>query len=469
MAWSCGERHCYGLPVNTADFSFESKRVTVMGLGRFGGGIGAARFLAEQGADVLVTDMAEEAKLGESLEAIRDLTSKGVVKLRLGGHNVADFTDTDMVVASPAVPTPWANRFLNAARAARVPVTTEVLLLIDRLPDRARVVGITGSAGKSTTSALIHHILLECGEDAVLGGNIGGSLLTGLDRIRPTTWVVLELSSAMLSWITGFSPRVGVCTNLVENHVDWHGSLEHYRSSKQRLFAWQEAGDVAVLGPGVADWPLREGVERRVVGAKASVAEMAIPGAHNAWNGRVAVEAAMALVPTLNQQRAQDAARSFRGLAHRLERVCDVGGVAYFNDSKSTTPQSTMLAVAAFAGDGVANRARPVHLIVGGYDKKADLTPIAELARSVAGLYTIGKTGPTIAAAARGLGAANVHECETLDNALGACRGNARNGDVVLLSPGCASWDQFANYEERGERFAALSRGHSPKAPEMAR
>lgn len=457
----------YGLGVNTGNFSFESRRVTVMGLGRFGGGIGAARFLAQQGADVLVTDMSDESKLAESLEAIRDLTDKGVVKLRLGGHNVADFTDTDMVVASPAVPTPWANRFLTAARAASVPVTTEVLLLIDRLPDRSRVVGVTGSAGKSTTSALIHHILREGGEDVVLGGNIGGSLLTNLDRIRASTWVVLELSSAMLSWIDGFSPRVGVCTNLVENHVDWHASMEHYRASKQRLFAWQEAGDVAVLGPNVATWALRDGVERRVIGAATGVVEMAIPGAHNAWNGSVAVEAAMALVPGLDRAKAEAAARTFRGLAHRLERVHDAGGVAYFNDSKSTTPQSTMLAVDAFGGDG--GTARPVQLIVGGYDKKADLTPIAELVTRVAGLYTIGKTGPTIAAAARGIDASRVHECETLARALDACRTNARSGDVVLLSPGCASWDQFSNYEERGEAFAALARASSAKAAEVAR
>ena len=451
--------------MNTANFSFESKRVTVMGLGRFGGGIGAARFLAQQGADVLVTDMSDAEALEESLGAIRDLTDKGLVTLRLGGHNVADFTDTDMVVASPAVPAPWANRFLTAARAAKVPVTTEVVLLIDRLAargvDRSRVVGVTGSAGKSTTSALIHHILRECGEDVVLGGNIGGSLLTSLDKITAKTWVVLELSSAMLWWIDGFSPRIGVCTNLVENHVDWHGSIEHYRASKQRLFAWQEAGDIAVLGPSVADWTLREGVERRVIEEGNGVEGMLIPGAHNAWNGRVAVEAAMALVPGLDRARAEAAARTFRGLPHRLERVHEHAGVAYFNDSKSTTPQSTMLAVEAFAGSHAAGAMLPVHLIVGGYDKKADLSPLARLVTRVAGVYTIGKTGPTIAAMAREVGGAaagRVHACERLEDAMMACRGNARGGEVVLLSPGCASWDQFANYEERGARFAELAR-----------
>lgn len=453
--------------MSTRDFSFESKRVTVMGLGRFGGGVGAARFLAQQGADVLVTDLGDEHALADSLKAIRDLVDKGVVKLRLGGHNVADFTDTDMVVASPAVPTPWTNRFLTAAGAARVPVTTEVVLLIDRLPDRSRVVGITGSAGKSTTSALIHHVLRDCGQDVVLGGNIGGSLLNSLDLIRPSTWVVLELSSAMLSWIDGFSPRVGVCTNLVENHVDWHASMEHYRASKQRLFAWQQPGDIAVVGPSVAEWPLQHGVERRVIEAGNRIAEMAIPGEHNAWNGRVAVEAAMALVPGLNLANAEAAARTFSGLPHRLERVHDADGVAYFNDSKSTTPQSTILAVDAFNGSG--GTARPVHLIVGGYDKKADLTPIAQLASRVAGLYTIGKTGPVIAATASGINASIVHECETLARAVNACRRNARAGDIVLLSPGCASWDQFSNYEERGEAFAALARSQSVHSTETTR
>lgn len=440
-----------------------------MGLGRFGGGVGAARFLAQQGADVLVTDLGDERALADSLEAIRDLVDKGVVKLRLGGHNVADFTDTDMVVASPAVPTPWANRFLTAARAARVPVTTEVVLLIDRLPNRSRVVGITGSAGKSTTSALVHHVLRECGQDVVLGGNIGGSLLNSLDQIRPSTWVVLELSSAMLSWIDGFSPRVGVCTNLVENHVDWHASMEHYRASKQRLFAWQQPGDIAMVGPSVAEWPLRDGVERRVIETGARIAEMAIPGGHNAWNGRVAAEAAVALVPGVNRANAEAAARTFRGLPHRLERVHDADGVVYFNDSKSTTPQSTILAVEAFGGDAAAGMARPVHLIVGGYDKKADLTPIAQLASRVAGLYTIGKTGPVIAATARGINASVVHECETLARAVNACRANARAGDIVLLSPGCASWDQFSNYEERGEAFTTHARSQSVNSTEATR
>jgi len=428
--------------------SLEGVRATVMGLGRFGGGVGAARFLAASGADVLITDTLDEKTLAEPLESLRDLLDKGLIKLRLGGHNVADFTDTDLVVATPAIPKPWDNRFLSAARAASVRVTTEVVLLIDRLPNRARTIGITGSAGKSTTSALTHHMLRACGVDCVLGGNIGGSLLMDLGSITRETWVVLELSSAMLHWIDGFSPHVAVCTNLVENHIDWHGSLEHYRASKQRMLAWQCEGDVAVLGERVEDWPTQAGVTRRVVAENQGVKGLAIPGSHNEWNARVAVEACLAAIPTLSRAHAEAAARTFAGLPHRLERVGAIDGAACFNDSKSTTPQSTMLALDAF------DDPRRVHLIVGGYDKGADLSPISQLVSKAAGLYTIGITGDRIANEAREIDASRVHACGDLERAVQACAKNARAGDVIVLSPGCASWDQFTNYEERGKAFA---------------
>ncbi|MFG0275264.1 MAG: hypothetical protein ACF8QF_09420, partial [Phycisphaerales bacterium] len=163
-------------------------RVTLMGLGRFGGGLGAARWLVSQGADVRITDMAGEEALAGPLEQLRDLIDAGAVSLRLGGHNVADFTDTDLVVANPAVPKPWENRFLRAAEAAGVKITTEIRLLVERLPSRDRTIGVTGTAGKSTTTAMIAHILKkslpEREPDARvwLGGNIGGSRLASLDE-----------------------------------------------------------------------------------------------------------------------------------------------------------------------------------------------------------------------------------------------------------------------------------------------
>jgi UDP-N-acetylmuramoylalanine--D-glutamate ligase len=254
------------------------RRVTVMGLGRFGGGLGVTRWLVGRGADVLVTDLEPEAKLADSVRPLEDLINKGRVTLRLGGHNVSDFTTCDLVVANPAVPKPWDNRFLKAAEAAGIPVTTEMGLTIGSLPDRAHVIGVTGTAGKSTTSAMIAHILSACGYHAVLAGNIGGSLLESLDQIGPRTWVVLELSSFMLHWLDGWSPRVAAITNISPNHLDWHGSFEHYRNSKLKLLRWQHAGDTALLGEEVADAPVQPGVRAIVVPANAAAGELAIPG-----------------------------------------------------------------------------------------------------------------------------------------------------------------------------------------------
>src|SRR5436190_4214762 len=158
---------------------FTGRRVTVMGLGRFGGGSGVARWLASQGADVLVTDLQSAEKLAEPIAEIQDLVDQGSVTLRLGEHNVSDFTTPDLVIANPAVPKPWENRFIRSAIAAGVPVTTEIRLLTERI-NRLKTIGITGSAGKSTTSAMIHHILVKAGVRAHLGGNIGGSLLNDL-------------------------------------------------------------------------------------------------------------------------------------------------------------------------------------------------------------------------------------------------------------------------------------------------
>src|SRR5262245_34313032 len=275
-------------------------KVTVMGLGRFGGGLGATKWLAGQGAEVLVTDLNTADKLSEPLADIRPLVDSGQVTLRLGEHNVSDFTTCDLVVANPAVPRPWDNRFLRAADAAGIPVTTEIALTLSRLPSWDRVAAVTGTAGKSTTAALLHHILHERQREAVLGGNIGGSLLE--TDIGPGAFVVLELSSFMLYWLDrehlNFRPRIAGVTNLSANHLDWHGTLEHYRESKQELLRHQRTGDTAVLGETVSDWPSPTDVRRIIVSPGTRVPGLAIPGRHNEFNAAAAIEAAIALDPT---------------------------------------------------------------------------------------------------------------------------------------------------------------------------
>ncbi len=186
------------------------QRVTVMGLGRFGGGVGVTRWLVQHTARVLVTDLQPQEDLRESLAQLSPLIDDGSVQLRLGKHIQTDFTTCDLVVANPAVPVPWNNSFLKAGRGAGVPITTEIRLLVERL-NRQRVIGVTGTAGKSTTAAMTHHILTEIGTASHLGGNIGGSLLNQLGESQLRDWIVLELSSAMLHWLgsdVGFNGAV---------------------------------------------------------------------------------------------------------------------------------------------------------------------------------------------------------------------------------------------------------------------
>lgn len=423
------------------------RRVTVMGVGRFGGGLGVARWLLGQGAPVLLTDLASEDSLGEGVARLRAEAS-GTLETRFGRHEEPDFTSCDILVVNPAVPRPWENRFVRAAIDAGVRVTTEIGLLVERLPSRERVIGVTGSAGKSTTSAIVDHVLRECGVPSWLGGNIGGSLLGRLGEIGREDTVVLELSSAMLHWLDGWSPGIAVVTNLEPNHLDWHGDLAHYTSSKRRIVDHQRSGDALILGPEAPAWTGAARVVR--VSKRDAVGGMAIPGGHNAINAAVALAAACEARPGLDRRRLERAARSFPGLPHRLRFIGERGGVRYYDDSKSTTPNATLLALRAFAERDELSR---VHLIAGGYDKGLDLGPIAEAAAPLAGIYTVGATGGPLARSC-GEGA---FECGTLDAAIDRIAQRLREGDIVLLSPGCASWDQFENFEARGRAFARLA------------
>lgn len=427
-----------------------SKRVVVMGLGRFGGGAGVTRFLVEQGARVLVTDLLVADKLTDSLALIDDLP----VELRLGEHRVADFQDADLIVANPAVK-PHGNVFFNAARDAGVPITSEIRLLVERLPNRQRTIGVTGTAGKSTVTAMIGHIFGSTpgppGRRGVskanpagfhLGGNLGGSLLNNLNNIQSTDWIVLELSSFMLQGLKedGWSPHVAVVTNFSPNHLDWHPTVDDYRAAKQAILAGQAPGDVAILGA-TAHWPVALGVQRHVIDDVAYELDLQVPGQHNLVNAMLALTVCESIA--LGGANLAGALADFPGLPHRLQLVAERDGVRYYNDSKCTTPQASQLAMECFI-PGV------VHAILGGYDKGADLKPLAGFATNhCKAVYAIGATAAAFDAI----------QCGTLERAMDQIRARVQPGDVVLLSPGCASWDQFDNYEQRGDRFTALAKG----------
>ncbi len=432
-----------------------AKRVTVMGLGRFGGGLAVTKYLASQGAQILLTDLDSHEALREPLAELKDLIKSGQVTLRLGQHCCEDFTAADLIVANPAVPTPWNNQYLCAATNASVPVTTEIQLAIKHL-DRTRTIAITGSAGKSTTAAMTHAALQATGIHAILSGNIGGSILNTLDQIAPETIIVLELSSAMLHWLkdSNWSPAVAAITNCTQNHTDWHGDFAHYQTCKQSILTNQLPGDTAVLDHSVNDWKTRPSIERIILSPADQIKDCTTPGTHNARNAALALAAANAMLAKLNlptdQQQLQSAIRAFPGLPHRLSLCHELDGIRFYNDSKCTVPAATLLAVDALTESTPANT---IHLIAGGYDKGINLADIANLAPQLAGLYTIGTTAQALAGAA----VSNAHACTDLKTAMQRIMDRIKPGDTVLLSPGCASWDQFTNYEHRGETFRQLA------------
>ena len=423
------------------------RRVTVVGLGRFGGGIGAVRWLCGQGASVTVSDKADRAALADSIAQLADRD----VELHLGGHDEADFVEADLLVVSPAVPPDLPP--LQAAAAAGVARTTEINLFLQRC--EARVVGITGSVGKSTTTAMTGDILGGA-FTAHVGGNIGGSLLEALDTIAPDHVVVMELSSFQLADLpqVAISPTVAVVTNLQPNHLDRHGDMASYAAAKKNIFAFQRADDVLVLNradPALSDWAAEAPGKVEWFDPTDEPFELIVPGLHNQANAQAAWAAARQF--GVDRDTAAAALKDFSGLPHRLQFVIRRDGVSYVNDSKCTTPAGTIVAMAAFEPRGCI-------VIVGGSDKGVDFDELGTaLAARAKGVVTMGPTGPAIAAAVEARRAGDlpiVRSAPDLAAAVERSRELADADDVVLLSPACASFDQFDNYERRGEAFIRL-------------
>lgn len=423
-------------------------------------GLAAAELLVSQGAAVIAVD----AKPLEQLPGAAQALARLGVPFR--PQSPEALAGAECVVISPGVPAGL--EILDEARRRGVPVIGEVELAFRFL--QGEIIGITGSNGKTTTTALVGHLLQQCGIPAQVGGNIGTVPASAMVRSsRPGQWNVLELSSFQLETIQRFRARIGVALNVTEDHLDRHGSFERYAAAKARLFENQTAEDWAVLN---ADDPVTRGyatmtaartlwfsLTRRVepgawleqgvlmLGGEPLLPASDVPlrGRHNLEN--ILAGSLAAFLAGAPASGIAAAIRTFRAVEHRLEYVDTIRGVAYYNDSKATNVSSAVKAVEALQG--------PLWIILGGKDKGGSYAPLAEALRNKArAALLIGQAAPLIARALEGL--MPVVPCGTLEAAVAFAAENARPGDTVLLAPACASFDQFENYEHRGRVFKQL-------------
>ena len=410
-----------------------ARRTVVLGLAR--SGRAAALALRRRGVEVVGVDR------DSSVDADELAAAGAEVRLGEVGPDVLD--GADLLVKSPGVPAEVP--LVAAARARGLPIWSEVELGARLFPSNP-IVGVTGTNGKTTTTELLGAVFRAAGRPVEVAGNVGAPV-TGLSPDEGA-WLVLELSSFQLEDVHELRPRVGVLLNLEPDHLDRHGDLAAYRDAKLRLFARQGDGDVAVVPRGFGAVP-GDGREVEFDRDDALPAEPLIPGQHNRENAAAATAAARAA--GIGDDAIAAALRSFPGVPHRLEPVGELGGVRFVNDSKATNTAAARRALTAFEA--------PLHLILGGSDKGELFSDFAQdvAAANVATAYLIGETAPALADA---LGAAGVpfRHCGTLPVAVSEAARSAAPGEVVLLSPACASFDQFANFEERGDAFRELVR-----------
>lgn len=444
-----------------------------MGLGLFGGGVGVAQFLARQGAHVTVTDLRNATELAPSIKQLEGLP----ISYKLGGHSEEDFINIDMVIINPAVPKD--SRFIQIARTNHVPMDTEINIFFQLCP--APIIGITGSNGKSTTTTLIGKILQQTQRTTWVGGNIGKSLLSELEKIKPSDNVVLELSSFQLEELhtAKKSPNFSVVTNISPNHLDRYSSMGEYIQAKKGIILHQKPEDSVILNyddPELRRWEkeckgdvlwysakdtVTNGAfvknDAIVLSAKGktitipAIPGIKIPGIHNLQN--ILAAACAACLAGAGGQDIEKVITTFPGLEHRLEFVREVRGVRYYNDSKATTPESAIAAVTAFRS--------PVILLAGGYDKGSNFEEFAGIcARHAKAVILFGKTAKKIKERVLQCKQASktpeIFMPNTFQEAFQHAHTMAKTGDIVLLSPACASYDMFLNYEERGRQFKGM-------------
>ena len=464
-------------------------KTTVLGLGTFGGGVAAARFLAEHGADVTITDSRTDEQLSESIEQLAEVP---IGRSFWGSHPADAFHGADLLIVNPAVKPD--SEVVAQCRSAGVRITSEIELFLKYFP--GRVIAVTGSNGKSTTSSLVHQLLrphaVQAGFTVALGGNIGTSLLPQVNEFSSKDIAVLELSSFQLASLqrSDFAPWIALMTNFSPNHLDWHGNVEDYRTAKQVIFNRQRMQDISICSDDSSDDDVPEtcadagaSPHWRVRGRRLSFglsdtgedgafidsgslilrngsqedairlhAPSSLPGNHNARN--IAAAACAAWVAGADPLTFTESLTSFVPLPHRLQRVAEARGVAFYDDSVATTPESSIAALQSMT--------QPTVILAGGSDKGADLTRFAEaITQNAAAAVLMGETAARLSSLlahpAPTTPQLNVAIASDFPDAFARAVALVPEGGIVLLSPGCASYGWFRDYRERGEQFIEMA------------
>lgn len=441
---------------------FEGKKVTLLGLGLLGKGLGDAIFLAKYGAILTVTDLKTKEQLSPSVAMLKKYKN---VRFVLGKHEFADFESCDFVVKAQGVPLD--SPYIAHARAHGVPVRMDDELFLEHAPKDITVIGVTGTRGKTTTATLIHHIVqkqfgkksLSADRQAYLAGNIQGvATLALLDKIRSKDIVVLELSSWQLQGFhdSKISPHIGVFTNFMDDHMNYYSSRKEYFYDKSAIFAYQKKNDVCIIGDSLSG-KIKKCNGNRIVVKGSDVPKnwkVSIPGAHNLENIACAIAVAKALkIPV---SKIKEGVESFHAVHGRLEILKTYCGVRIYNDNSSATPESTITALRAF---GTKNK-KDIVIVIGGADKGLDAKPLVkEINTFVKTVILLPGTGTEKNRNLWKQIKPEVIEVKSLKDAISKGLAHAEKGDIFLFSPAFASFGMFTNVYDREDQFVKIIKG----------
>ncbi|MFH1392423.1 MAG: UDP-N-acetylmuramoyl-L-alanine--D-glutamate ligase [bacterium] len=397
---------------------FSNKKITIMGLGLHGGGVGSARFFARAGAKVLVTDLKKEAELVESIDKLKEFKN---IEYVLGQHRIEDFQKTDLIIKNPAVPNN--SKHLAVARENKVPVDTDLGIFFELCP--ARIIGITGSKGKSTTASLCAEVLKKKYLNVILAGNIRISVLDVLMEIKESSIVILELSSWQLEGLRQHkkSPHIAIITNIYKEHLDRYENFEDYIKSKKLIFKFQGKNDILIINKKLRKLARNTESEIKLFDGTSQEAARIVGEIHK-----------------VSEKDIEKAIRNFQGLEGRLEFVKEIDGVKYYNDTCATHPEAVIYGLNDF---------NHIVLIAGGSDKNLDFTKLNKiLDQKIKALILLPGTASSKIKTRR-----KTIEVENMEQAVLEAKKIAKSDDVVLLSPGCASFGLFKHEFDRGDKF----------------